>query len=765
MAGFYITNPSDNTVTPFADLAAGSPIAVGNGPQSVAFSPDGTTAYVTMYSDDVVTPIDAVTGEVGTPIPVGAGPIWAAFTPDGTKAYVANNGDNTVSVINVASATVTSTVTVGTQPQAIVVTPDGTKAYVANNFDGTITPIDIATDSAGAPFALAGLISSLTITPDGTKAYAGLGDGTVQPVDIATDTPGTAIPVGENPVALAITPDGATLFTCNQNDNTVTPVDVASDTAGAAIDVGSFPSGIAITDDGGTAIVTNIGDITVTPIDVETMTPAAAVAVPGTGPYGIAFSALVPSAAPTPPQAGLSVATSDGPFELDPTWLRLDDMSAPRRLTNWSIDRGRSKELDKTETGSAKWSIVDRDGSFDPTVVGSLAADGGFDPMRQAIVNLRNPCTDEISTLFKGYIDELECAMDVGANRSDVTLSLVDGFGALTTLEMHPTDPPTFGTTPSVESADQIYFPPTDDDPPYNGDIGDGITAQEVNARIHRALDEAGWPRAWRRIASGNIYLQGAVYERFDQLLSVIFDSAEAEFPGGVANAYMSKDGIVCFHGRYIRFNAEEFLADDDASRRSGHPLVLWKAGGKSAADADPDVALIAGLTFGRASNDILNAVTCLPQNVDAADVPDALVKDDDSIDVYGWRAASYEDLLVLQGVTSGKTAVEETKDYSNYYVQNYKAPKTRVTQLVFRPRDPRSFSGPATWALMCGIDIGDPIDLETSHWGGAGGFNERYFVEGIHYQADNTGRPDMPNITLTLDVSPASFWSFNPFA
>lgn len=463
---------------------------------------------------------------------------------------------------------------------------------------------------------------------------------------------------------------------------------------------------------------------------------------------------------------GLCIAPDSGLFDLDPDWLRLDDLSAPRRLTGWKIDRGRSKELDASETGGSSWDIVDRDGTFDPTVATSVAGLGGVDPMRQAIAMLRNPVADTYSSIFKGYIDELAVDMDVTAKRGDATLTLVDGFGALSELEMHPTTPPRFGTTPSIESADQIYFPPTNDDAPYNGDIGGGITAEEVNSRMHRALDQAGWPREWRRLASGNIYLQGAVYERYDQLLSVIVDGAEAEFPGGVALAYMSKDGLVCFHGRYIRFNPSEFQAASDADRHDGAPLVFWRCGGKSAADADPDnVAIIAGLSFRRSSSDLKNAVTVLPQNVQASDVPDALVKDDASIDAYGWRAASYEDLLVLKGVTSGKTAVAECKDFATYYVDNYKVPRTRITQLTFRPRDPRSSYGPALWDLMCGVDIGDVIDVDTEHWGGTGGFNDRYFVEGIHYDANNTGRPDMPNVTLTLDVSPSSYWSFNPFA
>jgi len=68
----------------------------------LAFTPDGTTAYVVNQRDGTVSVIDVATGTVtGTPIDVGANPVAVAFTPDGTTAYVSNSGDDTVSVIAV----------------------------------------------------------------------------------------------------------------------------------------------------------------------------------------------------------------------------------------------------------------------------------------------------------------------------------------------------------------------------------------------------------------------------------------------------------------------------------------------------------------------------------------------------------------------------------------------------------------------------------------------------------------------------------------
>jgi YVTN family beta-propeller protein len=55
---------------------------------------------------------------VSATISVGNGPVGVAFTPDGSKAYVANQFDNTVSVIAAASNTVVATINVGPSPIA-----------------------------------------------------------------------------------------------------------------------------------------------------------------------------------------------------------------------------------------------------------------------------------------------------------------------------------------------------------------------------------------------------------------------------------------------------------------------------------------------------------------------------------------------------------------------------------------------------------------------------------------------------------------------
>ena len=68
-------------------------------------------------------------------IPVGSIPEGVAFTPDGTHAYVANQGSSSVSVIATATNTVVATVRVD-GPSAVAVSPNGQDVYVSK-LDGT----------------------------------------------------------------------------------------------------------------------------------------------------------------------------------------------------------------------------------------------------------------------------------------------------------------------------------------------------------------------------------------------------------------------------------------------------------------------------------------------------------------------------------------------------------------------------------------------------------------------------------------------------
>ena len=442
-----------------------------------------------------------------------------------------------------------------------------------------------------------------------------------------------------------------------------------------------------------------------------------------------------------PTQPGIAIAFESDTMDATPTWVRIDDPDGQRGARGWSLDRGRSTELDKTATGTARVDIVDLDGSYDPTNLGGPYLNS-LNPAKQVSIALWNPNTSTWYPRFRGFVAEWLYDFEISGNVNNITLECADGFDLMAALEMTPGN---VGDTAPFDSTGDIYF-------------AADATLDAVQQRIIAALDDAGWPSAWRtEVFTGNVGLQQSIYARRDQLLSVIVDAADAEFPG-VANCFIDGNGGIVFHGRFARFNPDDV----------DYNIRRWKAGSMDQALLDEDMVPITGLAFRRSNADIINAAVALPQNVTNEDVPGNLVTDPTSIGLYGWRSVSFDNLLTANGYP-GTTAVEETKKFAEYYVDNYAVPRTRVTQLRFRARDHRSFNGAALWAFLCQVEISDIIELHTTHLGG-GGFDEDFYVEGIHYTC-TPAQPDpdtleqrLPDLELVLDVSPRAYFDTNPF-
>src|SRR4029078_741293 len=74
-------------------------------------------------------------------------PQYLAFSPDGSRLYVSVFQDsepaiNEVDVLDTQTNTVLTTIKVGTRPYALAVKPDGSEIYVPNHAPGTISVIE-----------------------------------------------------------------------------------------------------------------------------------------------------------------------------------------------------------------------------------------------------------------------------------------------------------------------------------------------------------------------------------------------------------------------------------------------------------------------------------------------------------------------------------------------------------------------------------------------------------------------------------------------
>jgi YVTN family beta-propeller protein len=305
---------------------------VGDSPFGVTTSPDGQTVWIAnsgglTANSNKVTVLNATTFAIETVITVGNFPEDIAFTSDGSQAFVTNSSDATISVINTATRTVTQTISLAsipmTFPFGIVVGKNDKKVFVTSasaEFDGSdqniavlditnpanvtlsgtiqapgfggrpaIRPIDnellvpVAPTESGPPrllminqssgvllneIQLAGSTAfpqDMAVSPSGRFAYVGLldfsgGTGGVWIINLKTRSTVTVINTGDPLVhGIGITPDGEFVFATNfsAGSNSVTVIDTDTNSIVATIPAGPQPNEVAVTLDGTRGFITN----------------------------------------------------------------------------------------------------------------------------------------------------------------------------------------------------------------------------------------------------------------------------------------------------------------------------------------------------------------------------------------------------------------------------------------------------------------------------------------------------------------------------
>ncbi len=281
---------------------AGTQVAVGSGPQTLAFSPDGRKLYVA--SQGSVTLISAVTNQVIVPSPalpntapaVGSGIV---ASPDGRRVYVTAGAAGVIAMdaalIQPIAAESISGFTAGSggqfSDQSLAMSPDGTMLYVADNLDGGVVrliALASATYVSSSAFG-AGLVpAAVAASPDGGKLFAAIVDPTrgtgdfIAILDPHSGALRSSIILGNGaaPAAIAFSPDGKTAYVANRGANTVSLIDTASDTAGTQISGLNAPTAVVVSPDGVRLLIANSGNGTVTVIDTPSGT-AETIAIPG----------------------------------------------------------------------------------------------------------------------------------------------------------------------------------------------------------------------------------------------------------------------------------------------------------------------------------------------------------------------------------------------------------------------------------------------------------------------------------------------------
>jgi hypothetical protein len=450
-----------------------------------------------------------------------------------------------------------------------------------------------------------------------------------------------------------------------------------------------------------------------------------------------------------PPDGRFLVAFDDGTLTWDPVWTALDQ-EHPSLVTSYTIDRGRQFELDRTDTGRATVEIADRDGLLDPTNPAGPYY-GKIEPLLPAMIGRRNPVDGNWYTRFRGFVEELDYGFDPSQQVNRLAVSLVDLFEIVAAIEMQD---------------DMFSFPGSSRPASTDGQVY--LAEQKMDDRVNWLLSQAGIPDEFSIVFTGNVRVWQTVYSPAESVMTAIAEAVDAEWPG-VSNVFCDRHGRICVHGRLAKFDPAGTAA---GATPGAWDFNSWDVGDGDAVTAAPTTtAQLREFAFNRGLAKIINSGFATPTRamsqtqLTADELNGQTVTDAASIAQYGVRSWSAQDLLTKVGLLDDSDDLVETKRFAQYYVDNYKQPRNRVTVLGLRTIHPSHTAAAETWQLLSKVDIADAVNVSIVGSPGMGGFAlDPYFVEGVHEEVRPLN-PDYDDITLRLDLSPQAYFDTDPWA
>ncbi len=218
-------------------------------PEQLAITADGRRLYVASEDTGQLIVIDT-SGNTVTALPVGDEPEGVAISPDGTVVLATSEADHSVAIVRGGDRPrVAGRVIVGERPRnAGFVGND--RALVPGEFDATLTLVDYA---GAKPLRTIRLPASerpmgMAVAPTGI-AYVTTGRGgklyRIDPRDAAVSNPVVgSVAVGERPWGVTLSPDGKYAFTANGPGNDVSMVDLRTMRLTGRVPTGGGPWGV-----------------------------------------------------------------------------------------------------------------------------------------------------------------------------------------------------------------------------------------------------------------------------------------------------------------------------------------------------------------------------------------------------------------------------------------------------------------------------------------------------------------------------------------
>jgi len=235
---------ADDVHADFGDIVAQYTLPAS----SFAMLPGQSLMYATIPSQNSVAIINTNTLVVEDTVFVGSAPTNLAFSPDGSKAYIANSTSNFVAVFDTLSRTVIDSFALPEHPQDVVF-GNSNRLWVLG--ESNIFQIDATTGTSTGPnvsdvFVYSG---SLEISPDRNTLYYGdygLSPSTMYKIDVSGTNPVLLLQtpfgtVGSNGEDLTISYSGS--YICYTNGSGNNSYDIAKFRTSDFLSLGSFVTG------------------------------------------------------------------------------------------------------------------------------------------------------------------------------------------------------------------------------------------------------------------------------------------------------------------------------------------------------------------------------------------------------------------------------------------------------------------------------------------------------------------------------------------
>jgi serine/threonine-protein kinase len=272
----YIANRAAGVLTVF-DITRNEPSGLipvpDGGPQFVAFSPDSTRAYVSIFNQDYslneVGVLDTSTGTFIARVPTGVRPFALDVSPDGRKVYVPNHDSGSLTVIDTATNTVTNTILLAPNPHWVDFSPDGTRLYAANHESNVISTIDPSNDVVLGTVAVGKSPHSIIRHTSKPLVFnANYDDSTVSVTDVNTGRVVATVPTASHPQDITLSADGKHAYIATVDANMIQVLDTTRYQIVGEVPTGRGPTSIAVTPDGRQGYATNLLDGSVTVINL-----------------------------------------------------------------------------------------------------------------------------------------------------------------------------------------------------------------------------------------------------------------------------------------------------------------------------------------------------------------------------------------------------------------------------------------------------------------------------------------------------------------